>query len=397
VTEAEHERLVELGQTATGVLGSVEEGLRYVMTAIVASPNFIYTHGVASEGPQSEGTYTGWQMATRLALFLWDSGPDEGLLAAAEAGDLNDVESLREVVRAMLADPRARRGLRAFADDWLELDGLLELTKDPSVFSYFSPDVGMHAREETLRLIEHLVFDVDTDFRTLMTTRTTFVTRRLAGLYDVPAPDVNGFAQIELPADGARAGLLGHASVLSLHASPNRSSPTLRGVFVRERLLCQHMPSPPANVDTTIPDGSSDALTMRERLAVHLETPSCAGCHVLTDLIGLSLENFDGLGGFRATENGAVIDPSGDLDGDEFPDGVGLGQAVSNHPDFVPCVVGTLWAFANGRMSMDSERPLLDALLARLESSDYRLVTLLEDIAMSEAFRLVGPIVEVAP
>ena len=88
---------------------------------------------------------------------------------------------------------------------------------------------------------------------------------------------------------------------------------------------------------------------------------------------------------------------SGDLDGDGFADAVGLGQAVFAHPGFAPCVVDTLWAFANGRMPKADEAPVLDALSSRFGSSDYRLVTLLEDIAMSEAFRLVGPIEEVAP
>ena len=136
---------------------------------------------------------------------------------------------------------------------------------------------------------------------------------------------------------------------------------------------------------------------MRERLKVHLETPSCAGCHELTDLIGLSLEQFDGLGEFRATENGAIIDPSGSLDGDEFVDAVGLGQAVSTHPDFVPCMVHTLWASANGRTPVADEAPQLDALSSRFGTSGYRLLTLLEDIAMSDAFRRVGPVQEVAP
>ena len=300
-------------------------------------------------------------------------------------------------VKLVLEDTRARRGLRAFADDWLELDDLTALEKDPSAFPYFSPDLGEQAREETLRLLEHLVFDTASDFRTLMTTRTTFVTRRLAGLYGVAAPSVDTFAQVTLPEDGARAGLLGHASVLSLHASPNRSSPTLRGVFVRERLLCQHMPSPPANVDTTIPEGSEDAPTMRERLEVHLESPSCAGCHLLTDLIGLSLENFDGMGGFRATENGAIIDVTGSLDGTDFEDAVGLGQAIADHPSFVPCLVSTLWSYANGRSVMNSEAAQLSAFASRLAHNEHRLVALLEDIVMSEAFRNVGPVEGAAP
>ena len=165
-------------------------------------------------------------------------------------------------------------GRGAFAQDWLELDGLSHLSKDPETFAYFSPDIGQQAREETLSLFEYLVLDADADFRTLLTTRATFVNRRLAALYGIPSVAVEGFELVTLPDDGPRAGLLGHASVLSLHASPNRSSPTLRGLFIRERLLCQNMPSPPANVDTTIPESSEDAPTMRDRLQIHLETPA---------------------------------------------------------------------------------------------------------------------------
>jgi hypothetical protein len=333
-------------------------------------------------------------MASRLAFFLWNSGPDDALLQAAAAGDLADTDTLREVVRDMLTDDRARRGVRAFADDWLELDGLVELGKDPSAFAYFSPKVGQNAREETLSVFEHLVIDADADFRTLMTTRTTFVNSRLAALYGVPSPAVHGFGQTTLPDDGPRAGLLGHASVLALHASPNRSSPTLRGLFVRERLLCQAMPPPPANVDTTIPESSADAPTMRERLAVHLETPACAGCHLMTDPIGLGLERFDGLGGFRATENDALIDPSGAIDGADFDDARGLGEALANHPAFVPCIVDTLWEYANGRLSQSADHLQTDDLVTRFESSGYQLLSLLEDVVLSHGFRHVGSLEE---
>ena len=396
-SDAERARVLQVAEVAMESLGGLEEGIRYAMTTLLASPHFLYAHGISAEGAEASGHYSDWQVATRLALFLWDSGPDAALLAEAAAGTLSDPEHLRAVVQGMLADARARRGLKAFVDDWLELDLLSQLNKDPSVFPYFSPDIGQQAREETLRLIEHLVFDSAADFRTLMTTRTTFVTRRLAGLYGVVAPEVEDYAQISLPEEGPRAGLLGHASVLAAHASPNRSSPTLRGVFVRERLLCQHMPSPPANVDTTIPDGSADAPTMRERLQVHLESPACSGCHALTDLIGLGLERFDGLGGFRESENGVPIDPSGDLDAHDFDDAVGLGQAIAEHPDFVPCIVDTLWSFANGRVATAAEVPQLDALVARFEASDHRMLTLLEDIVMSEAFRRVGALAEGGP
>ena len=396
LSEDERARLLGVAQGATDTLGSFDEGLRYAMTAILASPHFLYVHGAGDEGVGVR-PYNDWEMASRLALFLWNSGPDDALLAAAAAGQLTDTDDLREAVGEMLADPRARRGLKAFADDWLGLDGLLHLSKDPEVFSYFSPHIGLQAREETLSLFAHLVLDEDADFRTLLTTRTTFVNRRLAALYGIPAAAVEGFAQVTLPEEGPRAGLLGHASVLALHASPNRSSPTLRGLFVRERLLCQAMPSPPGNVDTTIPESSIDAPTMRERLAVHLENESCAGCHRLTDLIGLGLERFDGLGGFREMENGIPIDPSGELDETAFADARSLGTVVADHPDFERCIVETLWSYANGRVSTPDEATRIDALLARFAASEHRLLFLLEDIAMSDGFRQVGEPVEEAP
>ena len=353
--------------------------------------------GVGEETEGSQRAYTSWEMATRLALFLWNSGPDDGLLEAAAGGDLMDSERLGEIVEEMLADPRARRGVRAFADDWLEMDGLVTLGKDPTAFAYFSPDIGPNAREETLSVVEYLAFDADADFRELLTTHTTFVNRRLAALYGVPSTAVEGFAQVTLPEDGLRAGLLGHASLLALHASPNRSSRTLRGLFIRERLLCQPMPSPPANVDTTVPEGSEDAPTMRDRLAVHLETPSCASCHQLTDPIGLGLERFDGLGGFRAMENDALIDPSGELDGVAFADAIDLGVALSEHPAFAPCIVQTLWSYANGRPHESEDEAVLEALVDRFDAMGFRLKDLLRDIASSDGFRHVGIVEEGTP
>lgn len=391
-SEAERGRLLGVGHKAIEALGNFDEGVRYIMTALLASPHFVYVHGTGAAGDADVRPYTSFEMATRLALFLWSSGPDDLLLQAAARDELLDTQALRALVRGMLDDPRARRGIRAFAEEWLELDGLTRLSKDPDVYAYFSPDIGAQAREETLSLVEHLVFERDADFRTLLTTRTTFVNPRLAALYGVPAGSVEGFAQVTLPADGPRSGLLGHASLLALHASPARSSPTLRGLFVRERLLCQPMPSPPANVDTTIPESSIDAPTMRERLKVHLESPTCAGCHALTDLIGLGLERFDGLGGYRATEAGAVIDPSGDLDGAPFEDARSLGETLAVHPALVECVVETLWRYANGRLVHDGEAAETTALRAQFVSRGHSLKALLEEIAVSEGFRRVGAV-----
>lgn len=388
-TDAEHARLKAVGDQARDVLGEFDEGVRYVMMAILTSPHFVYVSGVGESAADEGRAYSDFEMASRLAFFLWGSGPDEWLLDQATQGLLTDDASLPGVVDQMLQDDRVKRGVEAFVDDWLLLDELDQLSKDPGTYPHFSREFGEEAREETHRLFEYLVFTVGADIREFLTTRTTFVNRRLASTYAVPAGVPEGFGMIQLPEDGTRAGFLGHASFLSLHATPNRSSPTLRGVFVREHFLCQIMPEPPANVDTTIPESSEDKPTMRERLEEHLVNEECAGCHALTDYIGLGLERYNGLGGFRSTENGAAIDPTGDLDGVAYKNARELGVALSEHPSFIPCFVDTLWAYANGRVRTADDWGQVKALEARFRASNYQFLALMEDTVLSLGFRHV--------
>ena len=389
LTTTEAQRLGEIAAAATAALGGFDEGVRYVFMALLTSPHFVYVSGHGGEQVENGRLYTGYEMASRLALFLWGSGPDAWLLDKAASGDLLNDTTLKEVVVAMMSDPRIKRGVRAFVDDWLALDELEQLSKDPGTYPHFNREFGEEAREETHLLFEHLVFTENADIREFLTTRTTFVNRRLASAYAVPASTPDGFGMIELPLDGMRAGFLGHASFLSLHATPNRSSPTLRGVFVREHLLCQTMPEPPANVDTSIPESSESKPTMRERLEEHLENAECAACHALTDYVGLGLERFDGLGGYRTTENGALIDPTGILDGVPFENARELGQVLSDHPEFIPCLVDTLWSYANGRVRTKEDGEQVEALEARFRAANYALLTLLEDMVLSQGFRRV--------
>jgi hypothetical protein len=187
------------------------------------------------------------------------------------------------------------------------------------------------AREQTLRTVVDHLLRKNADYRDLFTTRSTFISRALGPVYHVGAAP--GWAPYELPADSGRAGILTHVSFLALHAHPARSSATLRGKALREVFLCQKVPPPPPNVDfSAVEDPDSSLKTAREKLEVHRSNASCAGCHKIMDPIGLTLENFDGAGQFRASENGAQIDASGDLDGKPFKDAVGLGEAIRNSP-----------------------------------------------------------------
>ncbi|MCA9544966.1 MAG: DUF1592 domain-containing protein, partial [Myxococcales bacterium] len=317
VTPDEVAGLLGLFDEAAAALGDFHGALVFPVARVLQSPHFLFRSELGEPDPERPGQrrYTSLEMASRLAFFLWNSGPDEALLAAGEAGELLSDAGLEAQAERLLGEPRAQAALRNFFVEHLGLSRLEEATKDPTVFVHASADLAPAAKEETLRLIDHVVFEQDVDFRTLLTTRTTFIDRRLAALYGVPAGAPDGFAEVVLPADGPRVGLLGHASVLMANAHATASSATRRGSFIRKALLCDVIPPPPADVDTTLPEPEEGLLTLRERLAEHAANPTCAGCHAIMDPIGLGLEQFDGVGRFRTTENGGVIDPSGELDG----------------------------------------------------------------------------------
>ena len=174
-----------------------------------------------------------------------------------------------------------------------------------------------------------------------------------------------------------------------LFAHPGRSSPTLRGVFMREALLCQKIPEAPADVDFTLfsEDGSTVHKTARDRLEVHSTEASCRKCHKLTDPIGLGLENFDGIGAYRSAENGAAIDTAGDFDGQDFATPAELGQAFADNPLVSACLVQNMYRYAVGRKQTNRERKLLRYLEDQFAEQGYRVTALMRDIATSEAFR----------
>ena len=294
----------------------------------------------------------------------------------------------------MLDHPNARQGMRALFDDHLKLYELDHLSKDPTVFEHFNDRLGAYAREETLRLIDDLIFDAPRDFRELLTSRRRSSIQCSHQSIKYPPPPETTSARARLPESAQRAGLLGHVSFLATHAHSRASSATRRGLAVRTILLCQSIPAAPVDVDTSIPEPSPEAQTLRERVASHLEAPSCAGCHQLTDPIGLGLENFDGIGRFRTTEYDTRIDPSGDLDGVPFSDAIELGGALATHPDFLPCVVKVLSRYAIGRLESGIEKRWIELLTHRFAVHGHQLKPLLLELITSPMFRTVGGLKE---
>ncbi len=195
--------------------------------------------------------------------------------------------------------------------------------------------------------------------------------------------------EVELPADGRRRGVLGHASLLSVNAHAVATSPTHRGLFVRQSLLCAPIPPPPPNVDTTIDEYGGEGQTLRERLSVHMENPGCSSCHLQMDPIGFGFEHFDAIGREREKDNGVTIDATGDLDGETFQDAAGLAELVSSHPDAATCLVRKVYRHAMGHVEGPEEEVLVRELAAGWEADGFRFRELILDLVTSDGFLMV--------
>ena len=392
LSSTERERLIAISTSSANTLGDFEQGLVFALAAMLQSPNFLFRAEVGLEESGTEPrALDDWEMASKLSYVLWNTTPDRALLDAASRGELTDDEGLTAQIDRMLEDERARHGLRAFFSDLYQLERLDGLTKAPELFEHISEEVGPSAREETLRTIEHLVFDMRGDWRDIMTTRETFINRKMASIYNVRAPAREGFAMATHPPDTPRQGLLGMTSILALYAHPVSTSPTLRGMFVRTKLLCQPIPAPPAGVDTSIPEPSGTAPTLRARIAEHLEEPTCAGCHNQMDPIGLGLEHFDGLGRFRSRDNGVEIDASGTLDGVEFEDLSSLAVAIREHDRFGVCLTRKYYQYATGQELPEGPEPeLVVAISDHFAASDFDVLEMMRAVLSSRGFRTVA-------
>lgn len=394
LTAAELARFVGVAaQGATG-LGDAWEGLSYAVAGILQSPHFLYRVELGTPSPEDARVRTldEYELASRLSYALWSTTPDDTLLDAASLGTVN--ASLASHVDRLLGAPRAAGAVEGFYGEYLGLSGLATLGKLTELFPEFTDALKQAMREETVRAAADWSFASNGDFRELFTSRATYVNAELAALYGVPAPPGEGFSRVELPADGERAGLLGHASLLSLYAHESSTSATLRGKFVREVLLCQGVPAPPPTVITTLPEPGPDARTARDRLAVHSADPACGSCHALMDPIGLGLENFDAIGRYRTMENDAPIDASGQLHPDDpasvFDGPVELGTVLSQDPRVSACLVRTLYRHASGTLEQPNAEPVLAELATSFTASGHQLRELLHAMIVHPAFRVVG-------
>lgn len=378
---------VDFAGVAAEELEDFYAGLEIALEGMLISPEGLFVVEREEPDPENPDQFRldAYSLASRLSFFLWNAGPDDELLSAAESGELQSAGGIERSVDRMLASPRLSSGMRAFFDDMFAFEEVKTLAKDSTIYPEFTGVTAEDAREQTLRTsLDHLLVN-DADYRDLYTTRSTFMSPALAIIYGVAAQP--GWAPHTFPEESPRAGLLTQVSFLSLHAHPGRSSVTLRGQALRELFLCQVVPDPPPGIDfSVVANPNSHYPTQRERVAAHLETPSCAGCHRITDPIGLSLEQFDGAGAYRLTENGATIDASGGLDGFEFNGAIGLGEALRENAELPRCLVQRIYSYGTGGPPQLEARAVMDYFNQDFAEQGYRLRGLLRTVALSNAF-----------
>ena len=362
-----------------------------VLQAFLQSPHFLYRVelGVPGESGDLAVPLDDFEMASRLSYFLWGTMPDDELLDAAEVGDLSSRDQISAQARRMLEDPRARRMVTHFYEQWLGYHKLDFIDKDTGMFPGWSLDLAALQRAEADAFVEHVMFEDDARLETLLTAPYTFVNDELAAYYGMPAPGSTDM-QLVQGAGQELSGVLSSGGILSAHSKANSTNPIGRGIFVREQLLCTIPPPPPDNVDIMPPMPDPNATT-REQFEQHRSDPACSGCHILFDPIGFGFENYDATGKWRTTENGFDVDASGELAGTDVDgDFIGvaeLGQKLASSQDVAQCVSRQWFRFAYGRTeSAELDECNLQTLDEAFAESGYDMRELLVSLTQTDAF-----------
>jgi hypothetical protein len=279
-----------------------ELAVKQVLLLALKSPRFLYREAEAPAGDP-------YHVASRLAFGMWDSLPDDALLAAAAAGQLSLPEQLAAQAKRMLADPRAQAKLREFFWRWLKLDRPVDLAKDPAHYPEFTAEIAADLRNSLELFLEQAVQGEGVDYRQLLLAESLPLNGRLARFYGLDRPADASFENLPLDPEH-RAGLLTHPYVLAAYAYTGTTSPIHRGVFISRNLLGRTLRPPPEAVAPLAPELHAD-LTTRERVALQTRSQVCMTCHGMINPLGFTLEQFDAVGRFRSEEQGKPVDPSG--------------------------------------------------------------------------------------
>jgi hypothetical protein len=370
--------LVKLATTRIAAGDSMPVALRTSLAAAIASPRFWRR--------QEPTQLAGADLARRLSFLLWNSVADIPLLEAAERGELETTEGLRQHATRMLADVRARAFSASFVPRWLELANLAAAAPDQTRFAAFTPELQRSMAEEPVVFFE-AVRKRELPVSELVNANWSCVDAALAQHYGVSAPE-EPFTATALP---ERGGLLGMAAMLTVTSNPGRTSPVKRGKWILDHLLDAPPPPPPANVGVL--DERPEilaSLPIRERLQQHRRDPLCASCHQRLDPLGFALEHFDAIGAWRTKDGPHEVDTAGSLPDGRAVNGLaGIRRIVGQERTVARSILRALFTTAIGRGFVAEDEAFLDATLDALPA-DPKLNELMLAVVTSPIFRRGG-------
>lgn len=370
---------------------SFDAGIENAIVAILCSPKFLFRTEFAPPERKVGGIYrvSDVDLASRLSFFLWSEGPDEELLDLAQAGTLHEPAVLERQVRRMLADPRAESLVTNFAFQWLEVDSMDKIEPDNVEYPGFDEDLRTAYRTE-MRLFLDSILLKDQDVRELLTANWTYVNARLALEYHVPNVQGAQFRRVTLT-NPARFGLLGKGAMLMGTSYANRTAPVLRGAWILDVVTDTPPHAPPPAIPALLENvPGHKQLTIRQRMEMHRRQPSCNACHGIMDPMGLSMENFDAMGGWQVKDRdtGLPIDAEGRMADGTVLHGVSdLRQALMRNPQrLVQTITEKLMTFALGRTLDYHDMPTVRAIVRQAGREDDRFSAIVLGIVESPQF-----------
>jgi hypothetical protein len=387
-----------------------EDAMKEACKAALCSTDFLFV----GENTMAEATAPRIRLgdralAERLALWLWNSVPDEKLITLANSSSLHLPENLKKQTDRLLADPRSDRFIADFADQWLDLRKIDATQPDTKLY----PEAREHLKHsmiaETRAFLRELITK-DLSVTHLVKSDFAMLNQSLADHYGVPGVTGCDLRRVSLPADSPRGAFLTQAAVLKVTANGTSTSPVTRGVWINERILGNHIPPPPAGVPAIDPD-TRGSKTIRDQLEKHRADTRCAGCHAKIDPPGFALESFDVIGGFRdryrslnsgdmqATFHFASgwnprirlnqpVDPSGQLpSGEPFKNLTDFQSLILRQPEVLAAnMVHQLLMYATGSEPHYSDRREIGYILAQTKASHHGLRSLIDAIVQSNLF-----------
>lgn len=362
-----------------------QTGVEWVVFALLQSTQFLYRVELGAERG-ADHVPSQFETASRLSYLVWQSMPDQALFDAAHAGELGTKEQIEAQARRMLQDPKASRLLEYF-DQWLDLDRLETLERDPEVYSGVDATLPTLLRRETHAFVDNLLKQPSGSLTELLTAQYSYLNADLARHYGVSGPAGEDFVRVELP---GRAGVLTQGMLLS-HDKPTRTSIVRRGLKLRLDLLCHKVPAPPNDVELDL-EGLGEGLTQRERLEQHREVASCAACHNLMDPLGVAFEGFDAVGRARAAdESGKPVDLATELTATRDADGpvsgpVELAEKLAASQEVRECYVTQSFRFFYGRDYTAADQCSMAKLLIAFRDQQQRLSELVVALTQTDAF-----------